>query len=81
MKKDGPVLLYLQQKFPRLSETKIMEGIFVGPQIREITNDKIFYSILNEVELAAWTAFKDVCSNFMGNKVDNYQEIVEKLLQ
>jgi hypothetical protein len=77
MKKDGPVFLYLQQKFPRLSEAKIKEGIFVGPQIRELTKDKTFDSILNEGELAAWTAFKDVCSNFLGNnKADNYQEIV-----
>jgi hypothetical protein len=82
VKKDGPVFLYLQQKFPRLSEAKIKEGIFVGPQIREITKDKTFDSVLNEVELAAWTAFKDVGSNILGNnKVDNYQEIVERLLQ
>jgi hypothetical protein len=65
-----------------LSEAKIKEGIFVGPQIRELTKDKTFDSVLNEVELAAWTAFKDVCSNFLGNnKADNYQEIVERLLQ
>jgi hypothetical protein len=74
--------LYLQQKFPCLSEAKIREGIFVGPQIRELTKDKTFDSILNEFELAAWTAFKDVYSNFLGNnKADNYQEIVESLLQ
>jgi hypothetical protein len=36
MKKDGPVFLYLQQKLPRLSEAKIKEGIFVGPQIRKL---------------------------------------------
>jgi hypothetical protein len=51
-----------------LSEAKIKEGIFVGPQIRELTKDKnFFFFFLNEVELAAWTAFKDVCSNFLGN--------------
>jgi hypothetical protein len=65
-----------------LSEAKIKEEIFVGPQIRKLTKNKTFYSILNEVELAAWTAFKDVCSNFLGhNKADNYQEIVERLLR
>jgi hypothetical protein len=53
MKKDDPVFLYLQQKFPRLSEAKIKEGIFVGPQIRELTKNKTFDSILNEVELAS----------------------------
>jgi hypothetical protein len=50
-----------------LSEAKIKEGIFVGPQARKLTEDKTFDSVLNEVELAAWTAFKDVCSNFLGN--------------
>jgi hypothetical protein len=74
--------LHLQQRFPCLSEAKIKEGIFVGPQIRELTKDKTFDSILNEVELAAWKAFRDACSNFSGNnKADNYQEIVERLLQ
>jgi hypothetical protein len=68
--------------FPRLSDAKIKEGIFVGPQIRELTKDKTFDYILNEVELAAWTAFKGVCSNLLGNnKADNYQEIVKRLLQ
>jgi hypothetical protein len=82
MKKDGPIFLYLQQKFSCLSEAKIKEGIFVGAQIRELTKDKTFDSVLNEVELAAWTVFKDVCSNFLGNnKADNYQEIVKRLLQ
>jgi hypothetical protein len=65
-----------------LSEAKIKEGIFVGPQIRELAKDKTFDSIFNEVELAAWTTFKYICSNFLGNnKADNYQEIVERLLQ
>jgi hypothetical protein len=41
MKKNGPVFfLYLQQKSPLLSEAKIKEGIFVGPQIRKLTKDK-----------------------------------------
>jgi hypothetical protein len=65
-----------------LSEAKIKEGIFVGLQIRKLTKDKTLDSILNEVELAIWTAFKDVCSNFLrNNNADNYQEIVERLLQ
>jgi hypothetical protein len=47
MKKDSPVFLYLQQKFPRLSGAKIKEGIFVGLQIREITTDRTSDSVLN----------------------------------
>jgi hypothetical protein len=41
MKKDGPVFLYLQHKFLRLSEAKTKEGIFVGPQIRELQKIKL----------------------------------------
>jgi hypothetical protein len=40
MKKDGFVFLYLQQKFSRLCEAEIKEGIFVGLQIRELTKEK-----------------------------------------
>jgi hypothetical protein len=50
-----------------LGEAKIKEGTSVGPQIRKLTKDKTFDSILNGVKLAAWTVFKDVCSNFLGN--------------
>ena len=31
---DGEGLKYLKKKFPRISEAKIKEGIFVGPDIR-----------------------------------------------
>jgi hypothetical protein len=66
MKKDGPVFfLYLQQKFPRLSEAKIKEGIFVGPQIRELTKDKTFDSILNKVELASWDSIQRCLQQFL----------------
>jgi hypothetical protein len=28
--------MYLKHKFPRLRDAKIKEGLFVGPQIREL---------------------------------------------
>ena len=36
MNKEGEVFEYLRQKFPRISETKIKEGIFVGPQVKQL---------------------------------------------
>ena len=36
---------------------KIKEGIFVGLQIRELMNDKVFERSLNETEAAAWNLF------------------------
>ena len=34
--KDGKAFQYLCTKFPKISDAKIKEGIFVGPQIREV---------------------------------------------
>jgi hypothetical protein len=36
MDKNGSGFLYLKEKFPKISDAKIKEGIFVGPQIRQI---------------------------------------------
>ncbi|UYV67823.1 hypothetical protein LAZ67_5002148 [Cordylochernes scorpioides] len=65
----------------RISEAKIKEGIFVGPQIRELQQDGNFQNSLNEVEAAAWNSFRNVCKNFLGSvKVENYRDIVNDLL-
>jgi hypothetical protein len=42
MDHDGQGFLYLQRKFPRISDAKIKEGIFIGPQIRELMKDQDF---------------------------------------
>ena len=44
---------HLQMKFPKLSDAKIKQGIFIGQQIRYIMDDLHFESLLNETELAA----------------------------
>jgi hypothetical protein len=31
---------YVRNKFPNVSEAKVKEGIFIGPQIRELMQDK-----------------------------------------
>ena len=38
MNKDDSGFKFLKEKFPRISKAKINEEIFIGPQIREITN-------------------------------------------
>jgi hypothetical protein len=54
MDKTGAGIIYLKHKFPRLSDAKIKEKIFVSPQIRELTKDEQFEEQLNEVGKAAW---------------------------
>ena len=74
-----PTLVYC---VPRVSAAKLKEGIFVGPQIREVLKDTDFEELLNLKELRAWEALKSVCSGFLGStRVPDYQACVEKLLE
>ncbi|GBN52677.1 hypothetical protein AVEN_28818-1 [Araneus ventricosus] len=68
----GSGFQYLRLKFPKVSETKIKEFIFVGPQFRQLMKDPVFESKLTKKEAAAWTSFKELEKNFFGNhKVEN----------
>ncbi|UYV64671.1 uba52 [Cordylochernes scorpioides] len=81
MDQNASGFAYLKQKNSSISEAKIKEGIFVGPQIRELQQDGNFQNSLNEVEAAAWNSFRNVRKNFSGSvKVENYRDIVNDLL-
>ncbi|UYV71936.1 hypothetical protein LAZ67_9001208 [Cordylochernes scorpioides] len=81
MDRNASGFAYLKEKCSSISEAKIKEGIFVGPQIRELQQDGNFQNSLNEVEAAAWNSFRNVCKNFLGSvKVENYRDIVNDLL-
>ena len=57
-KKNSRGFTYLQKKFPNVSEAKPREGIFVGPQIRELLGDVSFQQVLTPLQLNSWLAFK-----------------------
>ncbi|UYV84647.1 hypothetical protein LAZ67_X002946 [Cordylochernes scorpioides] len=81
MDRNASGFAYLKQKFSSISEAKIKEGIFVGPQIRELQQDGNFQNSMNEFEAAEWNSFLNVCKNFLGSvKVENYLDIVNDLL-
>jgi hypothetical protein len=81
MDKTGHRFEYVKNVFPNVSDAKIKEGIFIGPQITELTQDKQFDEDLNETERNAWLSFKRICQDFLGNhKVANYQDVVQDLL-
>ena len=46
---------HLREKFPRLSEAKLKEGIFIGLQIRDLIKDEYFDRLFQGDEKAAWT--------------------------
>ena len=80
--KNGAAFQHLSTVFPGLSAAKLKEGIFVGPQIREVLKDTDFVELLNLKELRAWEAFKSVCNGFLGNtRVPDYQACIEKSLK
>ena len=72
---------YVRNKIPNVSDAKIKEGIFIGPQIKELMQDKQFDEDLIETESNAWLSFKRMCKDFLGNhKAAKYQEVVHDLL-
>ena len=62
----------LGEKFPKISDAKLKDGIFIGPQIPEIINDDPLEHLLKESNKSAWLTFKVVSLNFLGNvKAEN----------
>ena len=59
---------YLSTIFPKVSAAKLKEGIFVGPQIRELLLDIEFERTLSPLELEAWLGFKWTFANFLREK-------------
>jgi len=71
----------LGEKFPKISDAKLKDGIFIGPQIPEIINDDPLEHLLKESNKSAWLTFKVVSLNFLGNvKAENCMELVGDLL-
>lgn len=82
MDKTGAAFKYLTTKFARLSEAKLKEGVFIGPQIRKLLRDSGFDRVVCGKEKEAWEAFKLVATRFLGNnKAANYKELVENLIK
>ena len=81
MDTNKPAFTYLREKFPRLSEAKIKEGIFVGPQIRDIFKDPKFENLLDYDDKQVWDAVCQVCTNFLGNvRSEYYEDLVHDML-
>lgn len=80
--KEGPAFSYMKDIFKNHSDAKIREGVFDGPQIKKLIQNKNFETYLSTDEAAAWTSFKLVVSDFLGNyKSPRYREIVAELLE
>ena len=60
MNQEEAAFTYLREKFPKLSEAKLKEGIFIGPQIRDLLKDEYFDKLLQGDEKAVRDSFKFV---------------------
>jgi hypothetical protein len=79
---NGNCFDYLSNKFPTLSQAKVKEGISVGPQIRELTEDKMFEASMTPAEREAWISFNEVIDKLLGNNKDtNYEQVVNNMLE
>jgi len=79
--KTGECFKYIAQKMSKLSDAKLEAGIFDGPQIRQLFNAS-FTDHMTDIEKAAWTSFKNVSHNFLGNnKSQNYKELVSAMIR
>ncbi|GBM93275.1 hypothetical protein AVEN_168041-1 [Araneus ventricosus] len=73
---------YLCDQFPGLSEAKLKEGVFVGPDIRKMMKDEDFETKMKINERKVWESFKLVITSFLVNKKDrNYKSIVEEIIK
>ena len=68
MDRNGTAFLYLQQKFLLLSDAKIREGVFTGPDIRSLLRDEVSERIITGDEQRARHAFREVVTGFLGNR-------------
>jgi len=68
MNQEEAAFTYLREKFRRLSEGKLKEGIFIGPQIRNLIKDEYFDKLLQGDEKAALDSFKFVVKEFWGKR-------------
>ena len=53
LKQNKQCFLYLKVIFPKTSDAKIEEGMFVGSKIRKFLDNKDFEATIDELELAA----------------------------
>ena len=56
------------QEFPKISEAKKKEGIFVSLHITQLFEDQEFSRKLDPTERRAWKPFENASRNFIGDE-------------
>jgi len=66
MDQNSAGLMYLKNKSPRISDTKIKKGAFFGSQIRELMQYVQYEDHLSEMEKTTWKLLNKGTTNFWG---------------
>ncbi|GBM11312.1 hypothetical protein AVEN_13552-1 [Araneus ventricosus] len=80
--KDGECFRYLCFKFPKLSEAKLKERVFIVPNKRKLLSDSLFSETMwGKKKEVVWDSFKDVVHRFLENTKDLlYKTIAQHML-
>ena len=82
MNQEEAAFTYLREKFPRPSDAKLKEVIFIGPQMRDLIRDEYFDKLYQGDEKEVWDSFEFVVKGVLGKiRAKNYEDLVNNLLQ
>ena len=56
LQKNKSCFQFFKVTFPKISDAKIKEAIFVGSQIRQLLDNENFEATMDELEQATWHA-------------------------
>jgi len=71
-KNKGKDFEYAREKFPKISDAKLKQDIFIGRKFPEIINYGLFEHLFTETDKPVWLTFKAVCLNLLGDvKAEN----------
>ena len=77
---EGDAFQHIRELISKLSEKKIKNGVFVGPQVKQLIKSDSFPEKLSALKTRAWKSFVSVVEDFLGNhKANNFRKIVEEL--
>jgi hypothetical protein len=68
MNEESELIVYLRQIFPKISESKMREGIFIGAQVKQIFTDHDFSTKLNATERQPQRHLKTSAETFQSMK-------------
>ncbi|KAJ8686064.1 hypothetical protein QAD02_021857 [Eretmocerus hayati] len=81
MDRTAEGILYQREKFLRISEAKLEEGVLIGPDIRQLMLDHTFDQKLVGIELKTWRSVEDVITNSLEHRnSENHKLLVDEML-